>query len=79
MDQAVLSYRPRPRPTARRALTLAESVELRRLYEELPAACEAAEAAYAVGAFSGTKLQRFKLLDERVSYLSARIDGILNG
>jgi len=74
MDEAVPSYRPIPRPTARRALTLAESVELRRLHEELPVACEAADAAHAISVYSGTNTRRFKLLDERVNDLSARID-----
>jgi hypothetical protein len=61
---------------ARRALTLAESVELRRLYDELPSVHEAA---YAAAARSGTRLKRFKLLDDRVNYLNERIAKILNG
>jgi hypothetical protein len=76
MDEAVSSYLPQPMSAARRTVTLAESVELRRLYDELPLAYEAASA---VGAHSGTKLRRFKVLDDRVKYLSARIAKIRNG
>jgi hypothetical protein len=76
MDEAVPSYWPQPMSAARRALTLAESVELRRLYDELPVVYEAA---YAAGAQFGTRRKRFKLLDDRVNDLSERIAKILNG
>lgn len=79
MDDAVSSDWPQPTSPARRTLTLAESVELRRLYDEFPVAYEAADAALAVGAQSGTTLKRFKLLDDRVNSLSARIAKIRNG
>jgi hypothetical protein len=79
MVEAVRNYWPQPRAAARRALTLAESAELRRLYEELPVAYEAASAALAVGAQFGTKLKRFRMLDDRVNVVSARIAKILNG
>jgi hypothetical protein len=79
MEEAVQNYWPQPRPVARRALTLAESAELRRLYEELPLAYEAAAAALAFGVQAGTRLKRFRLLDDRVNILSERIAKILNG
>jgi hypothetical protein len=79
MVEAVPSYWPEPMSAARRALTLTESVELRRLYDELPLAYDSVSAALAVGGQSGTKLKRFKALDDHVNYLSARIAKILNG
>jgi hypothetical protein len=79
MDEDTQPYRTLRLGAGDAQLTTADAAELRRLYDELPDAVEAAaEALGSAGpAPTGLKLERFRELDARVVAITDRVKAIL--